>query len=102
MEHMSDYVFFEYTAVVHLTGKSQSAPIHCLAKMKTKDSEGDAISNEHLKGRAEDLIFMDLKPEERHLSKSEIWQVDEERVEQLGIATQSESHSEGATYRYEN
>ena len=42
--HMSDYVFFEYTGVVHLirNPKESGAPIHCLAKMKAKDSRGNA------------------------------------------------------------
>jgi hypothetical protein len=102
---MSDYAFFEYTAVVHLTRNPQDSgtPIHCLAKMKAKDSEGRAISNEDLMKRAEDLIFVPISPgPERQLSNYQIRRLDEERVGQLGNATESKSYSEGTIYRYDN
>jgi len=111
--HMSDYVFFEYTGVVHLirNSKESGAPIHCLAKMKAKDSRGNAVENEDLTTRAEDLIFMAISPgPERRLSNWKIWRVDEERVKQvdearvgqLGDAAESKSYSEGTIYRFVN
>src|SRR5258708_4460437 len=56
---MSDYVFFEYRAVIHLTRNpsASGAAIHCLAKMRANDSEGKPISIEDLKARADELIF---------------------------------------------
>jgi hypothetical protein len=110
---MSDYVFFEYTGVVHLirNSKESGAPIHCLAKMKAKDSRGNAVENEDLTTRAEDLIFMAISPgPERRLSNWKIWRVDEERVKQvdearvgqLGDAAESKSYSEGTIYRFVN
>ena len=103
---MSDYVFFEYRAVIHLTRNpsASGAAIHCLAKMRANDSEGKPISIEDLKARADELIFFAISPApDRMLSNSEIWQVNEERVRELGDAAEpAKSYSEGTVYRFEN
>jgi hypothetical protein len=87
-ENMSDYVFFEHAAIIHLTGNpsASGAAIHCLAKMRANNSEGKPISIEDLKTRADDIIAMaiSLGPE-RMLSNSKIWQVDEDRSRNSGM-----------------
>jgi hypothetical protein len=71
--------------------------------MKAKDSRGNAVENEDLTTRAEDLIFMAISPgPERRLSNWKIWQVDDERVKRLGDAAESKSYSEGTIYRFAN
>src|ERR1700736_562669 len=103
---MSDYIFFEYTALIHLTRNPQESgtPIHCLAKMRAQDSKDNSIPIQDLKERANDLIFVSISPgPERGLSTFKTWQVDEARGKQLGDATEEPKHySEGTVYRFEN
>jgi hypothetical protein len=102
---MSDYAFFEQTAITYLTrNPSASGPaIHCLAKMRANDSEGNPISMEELKTGAHDLISMAIsRGSQRMLSDSRIWRVDEGRVKQLGDAAKLIPFAEGTIYRYEN
>jgi|GraSoi_2013_60cm_1033757.scaffolds.fasta_scaffold05197_6 hypothetical protein len=102
---MSDYVFFEYTAVIHLTRNPPASGLatHCVAKMRANDSEGNPISIEDLKTRAEDIISTDISlGPKRTLSDITFWQIDEERVKQLGDATDSKAYAGGTIYRYEN
>jgi hypothetical protein len=71
--------------------------------MRAHDSEGEPISIEDLKTRADDLTSMAISlGSERLLSDSKIWQVDEDRVKELGDAAESKPYAEGTIYRYEN
>jgi hypothetical protein len=102
---MSNHVFFEYTAVIHLTRNpsASGSAIHCLAKMRAHDSEGKPISIEDLKTRADDLTSIAISlGSERLLSDSKIWQVDEDRVKVLGDAVESKPYAEGTIYRYKD
>jgi hypothetical protein len=71
--------------------------------MRANDSEGNPISVEDLKTRADDIIAKAISlRSKRMLSNSRIWQVDEGRVKELGDAAESLPYAEGTIYRYEN
>src|SRR5260221_12432073 len=102
---MSDYVFFEYTAVIHLTRNPPASGLatHCVAKMRANYSEGNPISIEDLKIGAEDIISTDISlGPKRTLSDITFWQIDEDRVKQLVDANDSIAYAGEAPYRYDN
>jgi hypothetical protein len=101
---MSDSVFFEYTAVTHLprNPSASGAAIHCVARIRANDSEGNPISIRDLQTGADDIISMAVsRGSQRMLSNRRIWLVAESRVKQFGDAAESIPSAEGTIYRYE-
>jgi len=88
---MSEHAFFEYRAkpinTPHI--KEQGEPIHCLIKMEI--GAGFRRPRELLKQEARDLILFSVSPgPHRRISHSNICEVDEKRLRELGPATTGE------------
>jgi len=84
---MSEHAFFEYRAKPMSTPhiKEQGEPIHCLIKMKI--GAGLRRPRELLKQEARDLILFSVSPgPHRRISHSNICEVDEKRLRELGPA----------------
>jgi hypothetical protein len=85
---MSEHAFFEYGAKPTSTPdiKGQGEPIHYLIKMEI--GAGLRRSRELLKQEARDLILFSVSPgPHRKISYSNICEVDEKRLRELGPAT---------------
>ena len=85
---MSKHAFFEYRAKLISTAhnEEQGEPIHCLIKMDI--GAGRARSRELLEQEAGDLILFSVNPgPHRRISHSNICEVDEKRMRELGPAT---------------
>jgi hypothetical protein len=85
---MSEHAFFEYRAEPIGTPrvKEQGEPIHYLIKMEI--GAGLRRPRELLKQEARDLIFFSVSPgPHRKINYSNIREVDEKRVRELGPAT---------------
>ena len=85
---MSEHAFFEYGAKPTSTPdiKGQGEPIHYLIKMEI--GAGLRRSRELLKKEARDLILFSVNPgPHRKISYSNICEVDEKRLRELGPAT---------------
>jgi hypothetical protein len=85
---MSEHAFFEYKAnpmsTLHIDEKGE--PIHCLVKMEI--GAGLRRPRELLKQEARDLIVFSVSPgPHRRISYSNICEVDEKRLRELGPAT---------------
>ena len=84
---MSEHAFFEYRAKPMSTPhiKEQGEPIHCLVKMEI--GVGFCRPRELLKQEARDLILFSVSPgPHRRISHSNICEVDEKRLRELGPA----------------
>ena len=84
---MSEHAFFEYRAKPMSTPhiKEQGEPIHCLIKMEL--GAGFRRPRELLKQEARDLILFSVSPgPHRRISHSNICEVDEKRLRELGPA----------------
>jgi hypothetical protein len=84
---MSEHAFFEYRAKPMSTPhiKEQGEPIHCLIKMEI--GAGFRRPRELLKQEARDLILFSVSPgPHRRISHSNICEVDEKRLRELGPA----------------
>ncbi len=84
---MSEHAFFEYRAKPMSTPhiKEQGEPIHCLVKMEI--GAGFCRPRELLKQEARDLILFSVSPgPHRRISHSNICEVDEKRLRELGPA----------------
>jgi len=85
---MSEHAFFEYRAKPMSTPdiKDQGEPIHCLIKLEI--DAGLRRPPELLKQEARDLIRFSVSPgPQRRISYSNICEVDEKRLHELGPAT---------------
>jgi hypothetical protein len=87
---MSEHAFFEYRAkpmsAPHI--KDEGEPIHCLIKLEI--DAGLRRPPELLKQEARDLIRFSVSPgPQRRISYSNICEVDENRLRELGPATDS-------------
>jgi hypothetical protein len=85
---MSEHAFFEYRAKPMSTPhiKEQGEPIHCLIKMEI--GAGFRRPRELLKQEARDLIVFSVSPgPHRRIRHSNICEVDEKRLCELGPAT---------------
>ena len=85
---MSEHAFFEYRAKPMSTPhiEEQGEPIHYLIKMEI--GAGLRRPRELLKQEARDLIFFSVSPgPHRKISYSNICEVDEKRLRELGPAT---------------
>jgi hypothetical protein len=85
---MSEHAFFEYKAkpmsVTHI--EEQGEPIHCLIKMEI--GAGFRRPRALLKQEARDLMIFSVSPgPHRRISHSNIYEVDEKRLRELGPAT---------------
>jgi hypothetical protein len=85
---MSEHAFFEYRAkpmsATHI--EEQGEPIHCLIKMEI--GAGFRRPRELLKQEARDLMIFSVSPgPHRRISHSNIYEVDEKRLRELGPAT---------------
>ena len=66
--------------------EEQGEPIHCLVKIGI--DAGDRRSRELLKQEARDLILFSVNPRlHRRINHSTIYEVDEERLRELGLTT---------------
>jgi hypothetical protein len=85
---MSEHAFFEYRAKLMSTRhiEEQGEPIHYLIKMEI--GAGHRRPRELLKQEARDLILFSVSPgPQRRISYSNICEVDEKRLLELGPAT---------------
>ena len=85
---MSEHALFEYKAKLINTPhiEERGEPIHCSIKMEVGLQDGR--SQELLEQEAGDLILFALNPgPHRRISHSSIFEVDEERLRELGPAT---------------
>jgi hypothetical protein len=85
---MSEHAFFEYRAKPMRTPhiEEQGEPIHCLIKMEI--GADLRRPRELLKQEARDLIVFSVSPgPHRRISHSNICEVDEKRLRELGPAT---------------
>ena len=85
---MSEHAFFEYRAKLVSTPhiEEQGEPIHYLIKMEI--GAGPRRPRELLKQEARDLILFSVSPgPHRRISYSNICEVDEKRLRELGPAT---------------
>jgi hypothetical protein len=85
---MSEHAFFEYRAKPMSTPhiEEQGEPIHCLIKMEI--GAGLRRPRELLKQEARDLIVFSVSPgPHRRINHSNICEVDEKRLCELGPAT---------------
>lgn len=85
---MSEHAFFECRAKPMSTPhiKEQGEPIHCLIKMEL--GAGCRRPRELLKQEARDLMIFSVRPgPHRRISHSNICEVDEKRLRELGPAT---------------
>jgi hypothetical protein len=85
---MGEHAFFEYKAkpmsAPHI--EEQGEPIHCLVKIGI--DVGDRRSRELLKQEARDLILFSVNPgPRRRIAHSNICEVNEKRLRELGPAT---------------
>jgi hypothetical protein len=84
---MSEHAFFEYRAKpMNIPDiKEHGEPIHCLIKMEIRNDF--PRPRELLKQEARDLILFSVSPgPHRRLSHSNICEVDEKRLRELGPA----------------
>ena len=84
---MSEHAFFEYSAKLMSTPhiEEQGVPIHYLIKMEI--GAGHRRPRELLKQEARDLILFSVNPgPHRRISNSNICEVDEKRLRELGPA----------------
>jgi hypothetical protein len=87
---MSEHEFFEYKASLvstpHVEAKGES--VHCIIKMETTPQDGRLRRGAELEQEAGDLILFILHPgPHRRISESSIGKVDEERLRDLGSAS---------------
>jgi hypothetical protein len=85
---MSEHAFFEYRAKLISAGdtEDQGEPIHCLIKMEI--GAGHERSRELLEQEAGDLVLFNVNPgPHRGIAHSNIGEVDEKRLRELGPAT---------------
>jgi hypothetical protein len=101
---MSDYAFFEYRAKMTDTSHQQEGGerVHCLAKMRIAADYGrHDRSDVELEQDAGDMILFTLQPgPHRKISHSEIWKVDENRIAELGQASDLALVGDCAFYFY--
>ena len=86
---MSGYTFFEYRALLtsafHSEEKGES--VHCLIKMEIAAQDGRLRRGAELEQEAGDLILFLTNPgPHRRISHSNIREVDEKRLRELGPA----------------
>jgi hypothetical protein len=85
---MSDYAFFEYRAKMTDISHQQEEGerVHCVAKMRIAADFGQHQRDDvELKQDAGDMILFTLQPgPHRKISHSEIWKVNENRINELG------------------
>ena len=85
---MSEHAFFEYRAKLMNTPhiEENGEPVHCLIKMVI--GSGDGRSRKLLKQEVGDLILFSVNPgPHRRISHSNICEVDEKLLRELGPAT---------------
>ena len=87
---MNEHTFFEYKARLvstpHVEDKGEF--VHCIIKMQTTAQDGRFRRGAELEQEAGDLILFILNPgPHRRISESNISKVDEERLSDLGSAS---------------
>jgi hypothetical protein len=87
---MSEYALFEYKARLvstpHVEEKGEF--VHCIIKMETNAQDGRLRRGAELEQEAGDLILFLTNPgPHRRISESSISKVDEERLRNLGSAS---------------
>jgi hypothetical protein len=86
---MSGYAFFEYTAKLTCTPHAEEAgeSVHCLIEMDTVDQNGGKRPAVELEEEAGDLVLFAVNPgPNRRIADSKIWEVEEQRLRELGEA----------------
>jgi hypothetical protein len=101
---MSDYTFFEYRAKMTDTSHQQKEGerVHCVVKMRIAADYGHHHrADVELEQDAGDMILFALQPgPHRKISHSEIWKVKENRIAELGQASDLALVGDCAIYFY--
>jgi hypothetical protein len=88
---MSDYAFFEYRAKITDTSDEtkEGRRVHCLLKIPVAADYGRRQRDDvELKQDGGDMILFTLNPGPHHkISHSDIWKVNENRISELGEAS---------------
>jgi hypothetical protein len=89
---MTHSALFEYaaklTSTAHAGGEGEGEAVHCLIEMSTVDQGGRCRQNVELEEEAGDIILFAVNPgPNRRIADSRIWRVDEQRLSELGQAT---------------
>jgi hypothetical protein len=100
---MSEHAFFEYKARLvstpHVEDKGEF--VHCIIKMQTTAQDGRFRRGAELEQEAGDLVLFILNPgPHRRISESSISKVDEERLRDLGSASDVSRVGESEVYFY--
>ena len=101
---MSDYAFFEYRAKITSTSheSEEGERVHCLLKIPVASDSGQHQRDEvELRQDAGDLVLFSLNPGPfGKISHSEIWEVDENRITELGEASELAQVGDCTIYFY--
>ena len=101
---MSDYAFFEYRAKITCTSHEtkEGERVHCLLKIPMAADYGHRQRDDvELKQDAGDMILFTLNPGPHHkISHSEIWKVTENRISELGEASNLARVGDCSIYLY--
>src|SRR5215831_17036105 len=102
---MSEHAFFEYKARLvstpHVEDKGEF--VHCIIKIETADQEGRPRHGVELEQEAGDLILFLINPgPHRRISESSIHKVNEERLRDLGSASDVARVGKAEVYFYSN
>ena len=101
---MSDYAFFEYrTKITSTSHESEDGErVHCLLKIPVAADSGHHQRDEvELKQDAGDMVLFALNPGSHgKISHSEIWEVTENRIRELGEASELARAGDCTIYFY--
>jgi hypothetical protein len=100
---MNEHTFFEYKARLvstpHVEDKGEL--VHCIIKMETTVQDGRLRRGAELEQEAGDLVLFILNPgPHRRISESSIRKVDEERLRDLGAASDFTRVGKSEVYFY--
>ncbi|MBV9128843.1 MAG: hypothetical protein JO298_00465 [Verrucomicrobia bacterium] len=86
---MSAHAFYEYVATLSSTGhaEDEGEGVHCLIEIDMLDEQGRHRRSVELEQEAGDLVLFIINPgPNRRIAHSNIWKVDEQRLNELGPA----------------
>jgi hypothetical protein len=100
---MSEHAFFEYRALLMSTPhvEEKGEPVHCIIKIEIAARDGRLRRGAELEQEAGDLVLFLINPgPHRRVSHSSIWKVAEERLHELGPATDFNRVGKSEIYFY--
>jgi hypothetical protein len=100
---MNEFVFYEYTAKLTCTphAEEREESVHCLIEMNIVDQSGRRRHGAELEEEAGALILFAVNPIPKHrIGDSKIWQVNEQRLNELGPATATDRIGNCQIYFY--